>query len=259
MKRILYILLWVIVVSAIAVALYYVSAKQKNVKVKELSINIQYSGSDTFLIKKDVKLIISNEVGDLFDKNVSSLHFGNIEEKIRENPYVSDVNVFSDLNGKVSVELMQRQPIARILTNKGSFYIDRYGEILPLDEKYVSRVMLVNGMIKNYSYEKIKGNNICEIEGENELKDIYYLANFIHQNKFLNALTEQVYFNENKEFEIVPKIGKQIILLGDATNLDLKFRKLYLFYKYGIKQSGWEKYKSINLKYKNQVVCTKRK
>jgi cell division protein FtsQ len=259
MKRVFNILFWIVIVSALTVAIYYVTARQKNVMVKELSINIQYIGSDIFLSKKDIKSIISGVAGDIFEKKISSLDFEKIESTICQNPYVANVNVFSDLNGKISVELMQRQPIARILTNKGSFYIDQYGEILPLNEKYISRVMLVNGIIKNYSYEKIKGINICEIEGENELKDIYYLVNFIHQNKFLNALTEQIYITRNKEFEIVPKIGKQIVLLGNAANLDLKFRKLYLFYKYGIKQSGWDKYKSINLKFKNQVVCTKRK
>jgi len=40
--------------------------------------------------------------------------------------------------------------------------------------------------------------------------------------------------------------------------LEEKFENLKLFYSEGVKQTGWRKYKEINLKYKNQIVCVKR-
>lgn len=258
MKRFLNILFGIIVLSAMAFAIYFVSLKQKDVKVSKMEIDIQYAGPDIFLKKEDIKKIVEENIGDVFSKNIVELEIKKIESQIANNPYVSKVNVFTSLNGKLMIDILQRQPIARISTLKGSFYIDTNGDILPLNSQYVSRVMLVNGLLKNYSYMDLEGKNIQEIEGENNLKDIYYLANYIYQNKFLKALTEQIYVNRNKEFEIVPKIGKQLILLGGITHLDDKFRKLQLFYKHGITLRGWDRYKLINLKYKNQVVCTKR-
>ena len=41
-------------------------------------------------------------------------------------------------------------------------------------------------------------------------------------------------------------------------NAENKLAKLEVFYKEAMMKSGWEKYKIINLKFKNQVVCTKK-
>ena len=46
-------------------------------------------------------------------------------------------------------------------------------------------------------------------------------------------------------------------MIGDAEDLDKKLYKLRLFYAEGLNKTGWNEYKVINLKYANQVVCTK--
>jgi cell division protein FtsQ len=38
--------------------------------------------------------------------------------------------------------------------------------------------------------------------------------------------------------------------------LDVKLENLKLFYQKALPKVGWERYSSINLKYKNQIVCT---
>jgi len=63
--------------------------------------------------------------------------------------------------------------------------------------------------------------------------------------------------NSKYEFELIPRVGSQIIELGDAENLDEKFANLKLLYLDGFNKIGWNTYKRISLKYKNQVVCTK--
>ena len=80
---------------------------------------------------------------------------------------------------------------------------------------------------------------------------------FITHDKFLKAQIDQVYVTEGGEFELIPRIGNHVILLGKAVDLDDKFRKLYAFYKLGLNKIGWNKYNIINIKYKNQVVCSK--
>ena len=54
-------------------------------------------------------------------------------------------------------------------------------------------------------------------------------------------------------------IKKLLNELRDASeNMEDKFDNLSLFYKSGVQQTGWKKYKEINLKYKDQIVCIKR-
>jgi cell division protein FtsQ len=89
------------------------------------------------------------------------------------------------------------------------------------------------------------------------LSAIFLLARLIQADKFLEAQTEQIFINEHHEIELVPKIGNQLILLGNSNRMEEKLRKLKAFYTEGIRYNGWETYQSINLKYKNQIVCTK--
>jgi cell division protein FtsQ len=49
-----------------------------------------------------------------------------------------------------------------------------------------------------------------------------------------------------------------VVQVGSADNLDEKFHRLIVFYTRGLSQTGWDKYSQISVKYRNQVVCTKR-
>ena len=60
------------------------------------------------------------------------------------------------------------------------------------------------------------------------------------------------------EFELVPEFGSHIIVLGDLSDLDKKLRKLNAFYQQALLEEGLNKYKTINLKFDNQVVCVKK-
>jgi cell division protein FtsQ len=73
---------------------------------------------------------------------------------------------------------------------------------------------------------------------------------------FLMAMIDQVDINSNRSFELIPKLGKQRIIFGDATDVNSKFDKLKMFYKDVITQSGWNRYSTINLQYKNQIVAS---
>jgi cell division protein FtsQ len=46
-------------------------------------------------------------------------------------------------------------------------------------------------------------------------------------------------------------------LLGNADSLDVKFKNLLGFYKQALPKMGWEAYKTINIKYTNQVIGIK--
>ena len=45
------------------------------------------------------------------------------------------------------------------------------------------------------------------------------------------AMVEQVDITPERIFEMVPKIGNQLIIFGDATDTEIKLDKLKLFYK----------------------------
>jgi cell division protein FtsQ len=57
---------------------------------------------------------------------------------------------------------------------------------------------------------------------------------------------------------MIPKLGNQLIVFGDATDVDIKLAKLKLFYKEVMVKAGWNNYSVINVQYKNQVVAKRK-
>ena len=113
-------------------------------------------------------------------------------------------------------------------------------------------ILLVNGEIDG-GFRKMQ--NVLKggepNGGVNVLREIMALANFIADDPFWNAQIMQVYVNRKKEFELIPRVGAQIIQFGDASRLDQKFLKLATLYRNGFRQKGWNQYEIINLKYNN--------
>ena len=66
----------------------------------------------------------------------------------------------------------------------------------------------------------------------------------------------QVHWQE-PEVEIVPRVGRHVVLLGTLDEVEQKLDRLMLFYRRVLDYEGWETYRTVNLKYRNQVVCTK--
>ena len=70
---------------------------------------------------------------------------------------------------------------------------------------------------------------------------------------------EQIHVQANGKLEIIPRVGKHTILLGEPKDFKKKLEKLKVFYEKGISQVGWNKYSEISLEYNDQIICTKNK
>ncbi|MEO8088452.1 MAG: cell division protein FtsQ, partial [Bacteroidota bacterium] len=67
----------------------------------------------------------------------------------------------------------------------------------------------------------------------------------------------QIFVDAAGDMELIPRVGNQTILFGDEKQMEEKFNKLYTFYKKGLSKTGWNQYKTINVTFKDQVVCSK--
>ena len=123
------------------------------------------------------------------------------------------------------------------------------GVLFPVSKNFSSRVLVATGNI-NFDLKK----DIQHNEQYNELKKI---ALQIHQHDFWKAQIEQIFVEASGEFTLIPRVGGHQILFGNCIDMDVKFKKLFAFYKNGLNKVGWDKYKIINLKFKDQIVCTK--
>lgn len=207
---------------------------------------------------------IQNEVLNLLDSihrtAIKNIPVDRIERKLQSNPYIEYVDVMVTLNGYLKIKAKPRQPFIRIIAKNGqSFFIDHNRTLVPTQQSHSAHVIFANGLIpvslndsllrKNYSFNTLTDFSVLE--------EIFILAKHIETSEFLSSQIDQIYRNNKGEYELIPKIGNQVIILGKVDHLDHKLLKLEAFYKQALPFNGWEKYNTINLKYNKQVVCTK--
>jgi len=182
---------------------------------------------------------------------------------LKDNPYITKAQVYATLDGDIKIKVAQKNPIARIFTaNDESYYMDSAGYFMPLTDNCTPRVLVVNGYMNDSYTTNYKSNAKkmeCDTSVHSVLPSIYKLAAFINQDPFWKAQITEVYVDSAKEFTLIPRVGGQRILFGDTTNLKPKFDKLFTLYKEGFNSNGkWNEYATINLKYKHQIICTKK-
>lgn len=236
----------------IAAVLIYSDRKQEHLEAQHIEVEITHPRYDPILSKNEISEIIRQEKDRLGDKATIGL----LEKKLKENPYIRKAEAYASVNGGLKARVQLREPIARIYEKSGSsYYIDEKGNPFPLKKGFSARILPVNG---DWTEPYTQRKGLMEKDSVRQrslLDDAAFLGMLIRGNSFREALFEQVYVNEQKEFELIPRIGNSVVLFGDTSHAEGKFRKLEIFYREGLAYTGFNNYKYINLKYKNQVIC----
>ena len=174
-----------------------------------------------------------------------------MESDLKKNIWVKTAQLFFDNNQVLEVNIFEREPLARIFTTTGTtFYIDSSIAMLPLSDKFSARLPVFT----NFPSDK----KVLSKTDSALLKDILVLSTAIQKDSFAMAMFDQIDITVQRTFQLIPKIGTQLIVFGDASDAEEKLKKLKLFYKDAMVKAGWKYYSEINVQYKNQVVAKRK-
>ncbi len=244
--------LWVALGGA-TVFLLVAAIKTKPAKhCKGIEISIHGVSNNFFVDKNDIlKTITAMEKTNPVGKTIGTFNLKQLEDQLDQDVWIKSAELFFDNNDILQVIVQEREPIARVFTGSGStFYIDDELAILPLSEKFSARLPVFT----NFPTDKKR------LSGADSslLKDIKTISLSIQKDSFSMAMIEQVDITTQRNFEMIPKIGNQLIVFGDATDTEIKLGKLKQFYKEIMVKAGWDHYSVINLQYRNQVVAKRK-
>ncbi len=249
-KLIFYCFTWIVCLSGLVVLMSFIGIKKNNQKCTDLKVMLP--GTNNFIERDEVDRILLESNGQLVGRKLEDINIHKLENVLKANPFIEYAKVFADMNGVIHVDIRQRKPMIRIINMANvNFYIDENGFKIPMSENYTARVLVANGLIDEDFSGKV------DTLGTQLARDLFRTAKFIRQDTLWNDQIEQLYVDLNGDIEIVPRVGDHKIILGTADSLETKFRNLLVFYKKAIPKVGWETYKSINLKYANQIICEK--
>ncbi|HYW96634.1 MAG TPA: hypothetical protein VE870_13655 [Bacteroidales bacterium] len=261
MKKVLNILIIAGVLGYVFAALSFTGAKNAETVCRELRINLFDTLNSGFYKKADIEKILMSKGNYILGYPLKDINTRVLEKALQKRPYIEKAEIYSSIDGVIQVDITQRKPVVRIITrSQNSYYLDKDGYILPARGNFSPHVLIANGYFTEDNDLRNASNlsNLADSAKYSEWFDSLTLAAYISRNAFWNSQIVQLYFDRDHDFELIPRVGAHQIIFGDTGNMEGKFKKLKVLYDNGLKYEGWNSYEKINLKYKNQVICTKR-
>lgn len=185
------------------------------------------------------KLLIENK-RDASDIEKDKLDLNKVEKSINAHEMIEKSDVFVSIDGVLKAVVKQKTPIARFVDGESSFYIDYEGDKMPLSTNFTARVPLVSGVIN-------KKNN----------EDLARLFRTIYDDDFLKKNIIGVQIMPNGSLKMLNRNFNFQIDFGRIINVERKFKNYKAFFQKTVLDSSLYKYSKIDLRFTEQVVCTK--
>lgn len=225
----------------VGIGFLYGFSNQRNSQQIITKSVVKFQSKEPYFLSEQIvnKLLIQNNA-TVKKQAKSVIDLYKLEEQVLENPYVEKVSLFITIDGKLNTFIKQREPIARILSGNSSYYVDTQGVKVPISENFSARVPVISG-----------------ISNENEVSKLMVLLNKLVNDDFLSKEIIGIEFKDQNEYIFTVRSGNYRINFGDLTDIEKKTKKLKAFYSKVFLDSTIHKYKTINIKYHNQVVGEK--
>lgn len=253
--------------------------EQSKVMLSDVEIRVSGGQQNDVVTPEAIEGWLKEAGYDFNNIELRKINTDKIRETLLERGVVKKARIFSDMNGKLTIEVEPRNPVMRVNTADGyNFYVTDDLWILPMKGLKAVYVPVVTGAFA-LPFEREYMGSLFDVPEQEEKKSgesysyLLKLINFVKvasDDPFWNSQIVQINITNSSrsglgvrngqwnepEVELIPRIGKHIVLLGTLDDSKEKLDKLMLFYRKVLDNEGWDKYSRINLRYKGQIVCT---
>ena len=205
-------------------------------------VSVLDSASVSFLTADDIMEMVDVSGLSPDGKKRTEMNADAIERKVKENPVVESAECYVTPTGRVRIDVTQRVPLLRVISPLGSYYVDTNARIMPLSRWVTAYIPVATGHISE----------------EYACGELFRLAEYLASGNKWGAQIAQVYVTASQDIELIPRIGRQLIVFGKISNFERKFELLDELYSQAFSRIGWDTYSRIDLTYDGRIICTRR-
>lgn len=224
----------------LVVFLYSFTSKRNDARKTQKTVVEFVNETELFVSYETVNKLLIEKGQHLKTIGKDKVVLNKLEKTLNEHDMIQKSEVFVSIDGVLKAMVTQRTPIARIFNEEGSFYIDSKGNRMPLSGIQTARLPLVLG----------------EINDKNE-KEMYDLLWFIYNDDFLKKNITGIEILPSGSLRMTNRNYNYDIEFGKTIEVERKFDNYKAFFQKAVHDTLIDKYKVINLKFTQQVVCTK--
>ncbi|RZP08853.1 MAG: hypothetical protein EVA39_02760 [Flavobacteriales bacterium] len=202
-------------------------------------VDLTYVNTDFKFISKDSvnKLLTQSK---LFSNEIlkSNLNLEEFERIILSNEYVSSAEVSISIDGKLGVNIKEKNPVFRVLNEK--YYVDADGKKMPLSKNFSETCPMILSIVDSI-----------------DLKMFGDLGIYIKNHKFLSNHIAGLTKSNNKLIFNIDGFQYNLNLISDG-NYVSKFKNYEAFFNTVYSSGLLDSLKSVNLDFKNQVIIQRK-
>lgn len=173
---------------------------------------------------------------------IMKLNIQKIEKYLKNLNLFEEVSCMLTADNKLLVQAAPLVPVMRVFAQDKSYYINKSGKYIEALPEFYTNVPVVTG---NFSKTFAPG-------------ELLPLVQKIESDDFMKEITGMLVARDRNNLLVVPRIRGHIVNFGDTTRLGEKVGMLKLFYRKVLPKKGWEIYDTISVKYRGQIVATRR-
>lgn len=256
-KKILKIALWVITGVALVVLFVYGRKGYLNTPLKGIAFNLERTQNKGF-VEKDTVMTYVEAICDMeHHTKISSIDLMKIQKLIGNNPWIKSCSAYIGLNDTLFIKAREYQPVLRVYNqDRRSVYVTDDGVIIPSSPHYSPRMIIASG---NFAFPTPKKNSSINdsLYIHTGIPEALCIAKAIRKDGFLMGNIGQIYKNNDNEYELLVNNISARVILGDTCAVEHRLARLKTLLEHYSGTDELKPFKTLNLKYKNQIVCTK--
>ena len=256
-KKILSIILWTITGAALIVLFVFGRNWYLESPLKGINLSLERNHMNGF-VERDSLFAQAESICDLaHQNNISNVDLQRINKLLTDNPWIESGNAYIDLNDTMVIKAKEYEPVLRVFGNDGrSVYITAEGVIIPSSVRYTPHLIIASGNF-NIPAPHRNANVNDSVYSSTGLAEALILSQAVESDTYLASHIGQIYRNEDGDFELTVNNLPPKVIVGDISNIKHKLSRLRALLEKYNNTEELVNYKTLDLKYKNQIVCTK--
>ncbi len=215
---------------------------KEEANIAQVHINMRQGHSEHLVDQSFILNSLTQAYGELTQVPLKFADLEDIENFISSNDYVLDCDVYIDKNNELYIDVDERIPVCRVLTPKGSWYMDLDAHAVPLSSYYTPRVPIVFDQ-----FELLR-------DSSQRMQFVQFLKT-VEDKTFHKALMDQFILNADSTYTIRPLLGNEALYFGKLEKIEEKLNNISVFYKLKIGKGSWNSCKTLDVSIPGQVVC----
>lgn len=223
---------------------------------KGIDINIRANDNCVPVSDEEIKLYIDRGCGALTGRKLSEIDLKKIEDVLNEKSAILSSEAYTAHDSCIHVDVFCREAVALFKTSVGNYYTDRTGFMFPVTKECTLDIPTIDGNVPARPQNGVKGYSGSE-KGKKWLEGLIGMLDYIGSHKRIGRMVARIHVNDNGEIVLYPKEGKERFVFGGPEDYETKFRKMDNYYKEIVPHKTDVSYRTVILKYEDQIICRK--